>query len=445
MIIKNQLVLRLTIVLLAVGFLSLLAIVGMTDWLGRRSHALFDDAISARDTRTAAVELRNALLTAETSERGYLLTGSEIYLAPYNGSRAAARLKISALQARSKSPRENQQTKLLSSIVERKFQHTDRVIELKRDRKDVDAVALVRTNRAKSLMDEANVFLSGIITAADDRQIASSIEQSQNARMLGWVSLIGAIVIVSVVGTVTYAGIRNIRAIAASRAQLDALNSSLEERVKVRTEDLSRERDRASVLVKEINHRVANSLALTASMVSLQSKATRDPALRAALSETHSRIFAIADVHKRLYKSEDAQSVSLDEYIGGILEQMKTTMHIEGRQIFLRYNLEPIKMPTDASINLGIVVTEWVTNALKYAYPGTSGEVRVRLSRVGGDRAELTVEDDGVGRDGEDIKGSGLGTKIVTAMAAAVRAEVRYEDRRPGTLARMIFHPLSVH
>lgn len=445
MLARNRFVLRLTVGLLAIGFLSLLGIVGTTDWLGRRSHALFNEAISARDARAAAVDLRNALLTAETSERGYLLTGSEIYLAPYNGSRAAARAKIAVLQKGSKSVRQVEQTRLLSSIVDRKFEHTDRVIQLKRDRRDADASALVRTNRAKALMDEANVFLSGIIDAAEDRQTASSIEQSENARLLAWISLIGGIIIVGVVGTVTYAGIRNTRAIAASRAELDAVNANLEDRVKARTEDLARERDRAAVLVKEINHRVSNSLALAASMVSLQARSANDPALREALGETHSRIFAIADVHKRLYLAVDARSVSLDEYLGGILEHMKTTIVNESRKIDLNYDLERIQMPTDASVNLGIVVTEWVTNALKYAYPNTSGEVRVSLKRVASDRAVLAVEDDGVGRGDGEAKGSGLGSKIVTAMAAAVKAEVRYEDRHPGMLARITFNPPSLH
>ena len=179
----------------------------------------------------------------------------------------------------------------------------------------------------------------------------------------------GALIIVGVVGTVTFAGFKNTRSIAASRAELDALNSTLEERVQSRTEELARERDRAAILVKEINHRVANSLSLTASMVALQSKATASAALRAALNETHTRIFAIADVHKRLYTSDDARSVALDEYLAGILEHMKVTMQSQGLPVGLRYELEPIRMPTDASVNLGIVVTEWVTNALKYAYP----------------------------------------------------------------------------
>ena len=439
----NPLLLRLTVGLLVVGFLSLLGIVGTTDWLGRRAQALFADAIAARDTRAAAVELRNALLAAESSERGYLLTGNEIYLAPYKGARASALSKIWSLEGGSKTEREVRQTTLLSSIVARKFEHTDRVIALKRDRREAEAIALVRTNRAKALMDEANVFLSGIIGAADDRQTASSTEQSENARMLGWISLVGAFIIVGVVGTVTFAGFKNTRSIAASRAELDVLNSTLEERVKSRTEDLARERDRAAVLVKEINHRVANSLSLTASMVALQSKATASAALRAALTETHTRIFAIADVHKRLYTSDDARSVALDEYLADILEHMKVTMLSNGRPVGLRYELEPIRMPTDASVNLGIVVTEWVTNALKYAYPDRAGEVRVKLRRVAGDRAELAVEDDGVGRNGGEIKGSGLGTKIVTAMAVAINGEIEYEPRHPGTSARLFFSPNS--
>jgi two-component sensor histidine kinase/CHASE3 domain sensor protein len=441
----NLLLLRLTVGLLVLGFLALLGIVGTTDWLGRRAQALYSDAMAARDTRASAVELRNALLAAESSERGYLLTGNEIYLAPYNGARAAALTKIAVLQSASRTEREVLQTTLLASIVAKKFEHTDRVIQLKRDRRDAEAIALVRTNRAKALMDEANVFLSGIIDAADDRQTATSTEQSSNARMLAWVSLFGAVTVVCVVSAVTYAGFKNTRAIAASRAELKALNSTLEDRVKVRTEDLARERDRAAVLVKEINHRVANSLSLTASMVALQSRATTNDALRDALTETHARIFAIADVHKRLYTSDDTRSVALDEYLVGILEQMKTTMQAGARPVGLRYELESIRMPTDASINLGIVVTEWVTNALKYAYPDRGGEVRVKLRRVADDRAELAVEDDGIGRNGDEIKGSGLGTKIVTAMAVAVNGEIEYERRHPGTSARITFSPPAVH
>ena len=80
---------------LLVGFLALLAIVGMTVWLGERSNTLFQETASQRDTRIAAVELRDAVRTAESSQRGYLLTGNEIYLAPYDTAKTRARQQMS--------------------------------------------------------------------------------------------------------------------------------------------------------------------------------------------------------------------------------------------------------------------------------------------------------------------------------------------------------------
>jgi len=76
-----------------------MGIVAVNFWLGERAQSDFDEAISARDTRIAAVESRNAMLTAEASQRGFLLTGNEIYLAPYQPAKIQARRHLSALQA----------------------------------------------------------------------------------------------------------------------------------------------------------------------------------------------------------------------------------------------------------------------------------------------------------------------------------------------------------
>ena len=85
-------------------------------------------------------------------------------------------------------------------------------------------------------------------------------------------------------------------------------------------------------------------------------------------------------------------------------------------------------------------MTEWVTNAFKYAYPDRRGEVRVRLKRLPTGGCELVVEDDGVGRsDDAAAKGTGLGTRIVKAMALTMGAEIQYLARQPGTAARLIF------
>ena len=96
--ITSRFVVRSTIGLLAVGFAALLGIIGMTMWLGERAQVYFNDAIEARDTRGSAVELRNAVQTAESSQRGFLVTGNEIYLAPYGSAKALALRQLDALR-----------------------------------------------------------------------------------------------------------------------------------------------------------------------------------------------------------------------------------------------------------------------------------------------------------------------------------------------------------
>jgi two-component sensor histidine kinase len=131
--------------------------------------------------------------------------------------------------------------------------------------------------------------------------------------------------------------------------------------------------------------------------------------------------------------------VALDEYLSGLLGHLQTTMHNDGYGASLRHELEPLTLETDASVNLGVVLAEWVTNAFKYAYSDQPGEVRVKLSHRNDGRGELVVEDDGVGRQSGSVKGTGLGSRIVSAMATAMGAEIEYLTRCPGTAARLVF------
>ena len=439
--ITSRFVLRTTILLLAVGFLALLGVVGMTIWLGERAQIYSHDAIEASATRVSAVELRNALQSAESSQRGFLVGGNEIYLAPYGSAKAVAQRELDRLKRLLAQYIENEaMLRRLSTVVDEKFRETDRTIALKNDLRDAEALALFRTNRGKALMDEANVFLSAIIRKIDERLATGAAEQKENAFLLRWVSIIGGLVIILVVGGVTITVLRYAREIAQARDEVRNLNVSLERRVNERTADLGRARDRAEVLLTEVNHRVANSLSLVASLVRLQSNAVTDNSAKKALAETEARINAIGMVHKRLYSSGDVRQVALNEYLSALLDHLQTSMRGEGHGAFLRYDLEPLKLKTDASVNLGVVVNEWVTNAFKYAYPAGRGEVRVRLKRLTDVRGELVVEDDGVGRNEAGLaKGTGLGTRLVNAMAGTIGAEIHYHGSEPGTVARLTF------
>ncbi len=432
---------------LLIGFVALMTIVAMNVWLGERAQSYFEGAIAARNTRVAAVELRNAMQTAESSERGFIITGNEIYLAPYQAAKIQAQRHLSALQTLLLSyPDSDVVLKRLTTIIDSKFDELDRTIALKRDQREEETLAVFRTNSGKALTDEANVFFSGIIGKADSRLTSGVVEQRSNTGWLRLVSAVGSLVIVVVIGGAALGIARYTKQLRAARDEVNALNGALEQRVATRTADLAQSRDRAEVLLSEVNHRVANSLTLVSSLVNLQSKALTDRAAKDALAETQDRILAISLVHRRLYGSADVRSVALDEYLTGLLDHLRDSMRSQGRGMTLLHEVEPIELETDASINLGVVVTELVTNAFKYAYPDGVGEIRVRLRRLPDEKAELVVEDDGIGRvDGVPAKGSGVGTRIVNAMCETLGTKIQYRQRPPGTAAHLVFSSKPRH
>jgi two-component sensor histidine kinase len=438
--ISSRFVISSSIILLAIGFLTLLGIVGATAWLSEKSNAYVEASNLSRALRVSAVELRSALQSAESSQRGYLVGGNEIYLAPYDAAKAQALAQFDRLkELLPPSPQNTPMLDHLSKAVPEKIAEMDRTIALKADFQDSQATTVFRSNRGKALMDEANLFLSSIIRQADDRLESLLDDQRQNATLLRLATIIGGLVIALVVGGATATVFRYAWEVSRARNELNALNFTLEDRVVRRTAQLEEARDRAELLVAEVNHRVANSLSLVASLVRLQSNLITDQVSKEALKETEARILAVASVHKRLYSGDDARFVDLQEYLSSVLDSVEASMRGQGHVASLRYELEPLKLKTDSSINLGVIVTEWVTNAFKYAYPDKPGEVRVRLRRLADDRAELSVEDDGVGRSEGQAKGTGLGTRIVNAMARSIGGDVEYVAAGSGTVARLAF------
>lgn len=189
-------------------------------------------------------------------------------------------------------------------------------------------------------------------------------------------------------------------------------------------------RDRAVTLLAEVNHRVANSLSLVGSLVRMQANSVEDPGAKAALAETQARITAIGNLHRSLYTSDDVRAVDLGGYLRSLLEEFAQSLAGSCQMPAIRFETvpAPVLAKTDKAISIGLIATELVTNALKYAYPDGSGEVRVSLS-CEGDRVMLEVVDDGIGWTGTGtIRGTGLGSKIVRAMAKSLATELRYAD-----------------
>lgn len=226
----------------------------------------------------------------------------------------------------------------------------------------------------------------------------------------------------------------------------EAVTTALEQhRLRLAKEQADRDiraaRDRAEVLLREVNHRVANSLALVAAMARMQSNALTDPGARAALEEMQARVTAIANIHRRLYTSDDVRVVEIDAYLASLVEELEAAMKAGGGAHRVELDLRPVSVATDKAVSVGVIVTELVTNAFKYAFPeGKAGRILIALKEPAAGRARLVVEDDGVGMAASDgSQGTGLGTRIVTAMARNLGSKVAYEDARPGTRAVLEF------
>jgi len=195
--------------------------------------------------------------------------------------------------------------------------------------------------------------------------------------------------------------------------------------------------ERLEALLKEVNHRVANSLQIVSSFVQMQASGLSEPSAKAALLDTQRRILAIAQVHRRLYTSDEVNHVDMVDYLTALLEELEETWTSPAAPRFLKLSVDPLRLKTDMAVSVGVIVNELVSNACKYAYdPESPGEVRVFLTKAGEDGFELRVEDDGRGfaADGT-ARGTGLGRRLMGAMAHSLKSEVVYEPVPTGVRA----------
>ena len=190
-------------------------------------------------------------------------------------------------------------------------------------------------------------------------------------------------------------------------------------------------RDKA-LLVQEVQHRVANSLQIIASVLLQSARNVQSEETRNYLSDAHNRVMSIATVQKQLAASHNG-SVELRPYFTQLCQSLGASMISDHDRMTIVVTADASTVAADVSVSLGLIVTELVINALKHAFPGKA-EGRIIVDyRAQGPNWTLTVGDNGVGMNAAPVKSSaGLGTSIVEALARQLHAQVRVSDAKPG-------------
>ena len=182
--------------------------------------------------------------------------------------------------------------------------------------------------------------------------------------------------------------------------------------------------DRHQVLLKEISHRVKNSLQIVSSMLHLQASTADDEGITAQLADASSRVSAVGRAYERLAYDGDVENIDLRTYLQAVCADAMNAscnckLHFDGA--------DGIWLYADRAISLALIVNELVTNAVKHAFPnGHEGHIFVRLVRQDANTALVSVRDDGIGLppDFDLSMSKGLGMRIVAVLAKQLGADI---------------------
>jgi two-component sensor histidine kinase len=191
--------------------------------------------------------------------------------------------------------------------------------------------------------------------------------------------------------------------------------------------------DRHKVLLKEMNHRVKNSLAMAASVLALQANEASNPELTTVLEEASRRILAIAKAHEQLSHSSGIERMDIGTYIKLICADLDASV---ANCEVLTEAAEGIEIDTGRAIAVAMIVNELIVNAAKYAYEGKpGGKIWVAIARTSQERFEIKVRDEGRGLPPSFNPGEakGLGMRIVSLLARQLGASMSIRDLAPGS------------
>lgn len=225
-------------------------------------------------------------------------------------------------------------------------------------------------------------------------------------------------------------------------SMLDSIEKNinqLDKKVEIKTKELRTSLEEKEILLKEIHHRVKNNLAMTINLIKLQKSKIDDEKTNNSLTDIQERIFTMELLHRKLYESKDLNFISFNKYVLELLDDLNST-YGKNKKIKINSDIDDINMNIEYALPCGLIITECITNAYKYAFANDRGNINVSFKIIE-NKCILTMSDDGIGLP-ENIninKTKSLGLKLVSTIVKGQLFGKFSHKNKNGSLFKVVF------
>jgi len=403
-------------------------ILGSMAWTTFELSKTFESEAQAREQALKTTEIlyhlrriRSSALNAETGQRGYLLSGDESYLEPYNQGKAEYQKSFDELDdilEDQMTPLQMEQLPLIKQAVTTKFTIMEKTIDLVKSGQKVAAMAVVNTDRANEIMTEMRDGIQLLIDEESEllrEAIATADQRDRRAqRYLKWIlSLVLAMLVIAIF-LIWRAG-----KLVSAQAHI---------------RDLKEANAKTELVAGELNHRIKNLFAIVLSIVRNTGRTETD--VKTANDKIQNRIMALSQAHELTISRRGTEQADLQSLVQKVLEPYvsdKNTLVVSG---------DSVGVTADKITPLGLILHELTTNAVKYGawIDDVTGTIQINIKRLSQDSASLTWTESGGPEIINDVTSKkGFGSRMIHLSASQLGGSIETHYRPEGLFVQLDF------
>lgn len=425
--------------LLLIGLGLLLLVAALSTYFSWDTSYRSALARGANEIRVASLELLTAVQSEEIAAREFLVTGDDPSLAAHDRSEESLQGKFANLLALTgKAGRHADDVKTIGDLIRARAERFKAAVE---DRRTTGLDAAFNEDFhdvSEASLDE----LGGLLRQIANTEMINLVQSRSDSEAGRWWLTAGSVTSFVLSGLLCVGALlllrRRVNLLKASERVLSAFNSQLEMSVRQRTHELEaakteiqREKDRAEALLADLNHRVGNSLQIVSSLIGMHGTRIHSQEARDVLESVRGCVHAIASAQRRVRLSGANDLVEVNQFLESLIKDLRSAL-VGNDRVAIDLKADEVVVPSHDAVSIGVIVTEAINNAIKYA-GHDEAPLNIRVGVEGGADKKLTrvtVEDDGAGFD-EAASPAGFGSQITEALSASLRAKVSRSHVQP--------------